>query len=263
VLYRLAALGGGILALGLGALPAAPSHGQEAASAEAPEIPAPAFTAVSVLKPAGPISLHAPGLIARGETIVSLPVTHGLTGSLSRDVQKLGLFSKDSIPSGSPVFGIPMTGSRGPGIVWCAPRSEARGDKKVWNTVCFPQGRFTLELWLPVYTPLFPTYLSYSANSTHGATEVLVERKAVDLPTMQLNFTFTEWDKDDADVFVSVDAPNAKNPVGNRSLPRLPDGSVRLKAFGGEFKLTQVGADRRTAMLEIITPPHPEAVPEF
>lgn len=247
-----------ILAFWLGALSA---HAQEPAPAAS--IPPPTFTAVSVLKPAGPVGFHAPGTITRGDIIVALPVTHGLTGALSQEVQKLGLFAKDSIPAGSPVFGVPMTGNSGPGIVWCAPRSETRGDKTLWNTVCFPKGRFTLNLWVPVYTPLFPTYLSYSPNSTHGATEVTVERKTVLLPTMQLTFTFTEWDKDDADVFVSVDGPNAKNPVGNRSLPRLADGSVRLTAFGGEFKLTPVGTDRHAATLEVITPPSINAEPEF
>jgi hypothetical protein len=265
--HRSAGLALGILTLGLSALAALPVSAQEQPPVPAPEsaadIPPPSFTAISALKSAGAVSVHAPGPIARGDVILALPVTHGLTGALRQEVKKMGLFSKDSIPAGSPVFGIPMSGDHGPEIIWCAPRSKTQGDKTLWNTTCFPKGGFTPNLWVPVYVPLFPTYLSYPVNSTHGATEVLVEQKAVDFPALKLTFTFTEWDKTDADVFVSVDAPGVKNPVRNRSLPRLPDGSVRLKALGGEFKLTPVGTDRHAATLEVITPPSIDAGPEF
>lgn len=224
----------------------------------------PDFAAATTLRPTGPVSVHASGLITRGEIIAALPVMHGFTGVLSQDVKKMGLFAKDSIPAGSPVFGIPMSGSSGPRIVWCAPRSATRGEKAVWNTVCLPkEGGLVPHRWVDVYTPFYPTYLYYSSNSTHGATDVLVELKPVEFPKMLLTIGFKEWDKDDADVFISVDAPNAKNPVGDRSLPRLPDGTVRLKAFGGEFKLTQVGTDRHAAMLEVITPPSETPRPEF
>jgi len=261
---------------------AATAHGQEPAPQSAPQAPPQAapqpasepgagseapppltFPATALLDAAGPPEQHADGPIKRGVVLLSLPVTHAQTGVLRQDVKKLGLFAKASLPAGTPVFGLPMTGSQGFNVIWCAPRSQTRGDKIAWSTTCFPKDAANMTRWVDVYEPLFPIYLSFSANGTHGATEVTIEPKRVALPVMRLTFTFTEWDKDDADIFISVESPGTRGPIGNRSLPRLADGSVRLKAFGGEFKLTQVGTDRHAALLEVITPPKPDAKPEF
>ncbi|MFT4253170.1 MAG: hypothetical protein QM608_11855 [Caulobacter sp.] len=227
----------------------------------APDAPPP-FAAVSVLKAVGPAEVHAPGPIGRREVIVSLPVTHSLTGVLSQDVRKMGLFAGGAVmPAGTPVFGVPMSGANGPAIVWCAPKSEPRGDGVAWTTICFPEDANNFHRWVRVFTPLFPTYLSY-ANTTSGATAVTVDPKPVDLPVMRLTFKFTEWDRTDADVLVSVEGPGAVAPLRNRSLPREADGSARLEALGGVFRLVPVGDDRHAATLEVIKPPV-GAAPEF
>ncbi|MDG2530808.1 hypothetical protein [Caulobacter endophyticus] len=248
------------VALAVGGPSAAAQPGEETASA--PDAPPP-FEAMAVLKAVGPVEIHAPGPIARRDVIASLPVAHSLTGVLGQDVRKMGLLAGGAVmPAGTPVFGVPMTDPYGSSIIWCAPKSEPRGETVAWTTICFPRGGMSGHQWVRTFAPLFPTSLSYT-KSTSGAAGLTVDRKPADLPVMRLTFKFTEWDKDDADVMVSVEGPGAIAPIRNRSLPREADGSARLKIFGGEFRLIPVGGDRHAALLEVITPPSPTLKPEF
>ncbi len=221
-----------------------------------------ATEAVSSLKSVGAPSVHSAGPLKRGDVIVGLPVTHGLTGVLRQAAQKSGLADRPSIPAGAVVYGIPMSEHLRQSITWCAPTDVSRPDKPAWSAVCFPQADDGVHRWVSPLQPLFPTSLLFSTRSP-TASVVDVERKPVDLPVMQLAFKFAKWDTNDAIVVVSVDAPGADGFVDNHRLRRLPDGSARLRVFGGEFKLTPIGTDRNAAMLEVVTPPSDAPKPEF
>lgn len=241
------------LALAICALSSAPVMAQESPQAH---------EAVAVLKSVGAPSVHSAGLLKRGDVIVGLPVTHGLTGVLRQAAQKSGFANRPSIPAGAVVYGIPVSEHLRQSITWCAPTDVSHPDKPAWDAVCFPQADDGIYRWISPLQPLFPTSFLFSTRSP-TASVVDVERKPVDLPVMQLVFKFAKWGANDAIVVVSVDAPGADGFIDNRSLRRLPDGSARLNAFGGEFKLTPVGTDRNAAVLEVITPPSDAPKPEF
>lgn len=85
------------------------------------------------LKPTGRAEPHA-GAVSRGDVILSIPVTHGITGRLKTAVKPMGLFkSKVLLPAGQPVYGIPMSDDE---IVWCAPRETTGKDRARSYSTC-------------------------------------------------------------------------------------------------------------------------------
>jgi hypothetical protein len=84
----------------------------------------------------------------------------------------------------------------------------------------------------------------------------VVEEKPVDIAgPMTLSYRFVEWDEQDADVEVHLEARGERSQIGGISLKRQPDGTATLETLGGTLRLSPNGGDRRSARVEVVTPP--------
>jgi hypothetical protein len=82
-----------------------------------------------------------PGEVEAGHAFLSVSVRHAFTGVLAKPVTSDAGFTHPSLPAGQAVYGVPMGGPDGPGLVWCAPRiASGRGGSAHWSAVCLPYG---------------------------------------------------------------------------------------------------------------------------
>jgi len=89
----------------------------------------------SALVAAGPTPKITLGDVSVGDVFFSVPVKHGLTGTLLVRVRPtLGLFwpRGTAMPVGQPVFGVPSDDGLGDAIAWCAATKTATG----YETAC-------------------------------------------------------------------------------------------------------------------------------
>ncbi|NEX93179.1 hypothetical protein [Caulobacter sp. 17J65-9] len=217
---------------------------------------------MEALVPAGPPEAVSVGPITRGARLVVMPVRHGITGVLKEDAVSLRRFSEPKIlPAGSKMFGVPMSGGYGAPaqVLWCAPeRAVNRKGEPHWTGVCIWG-----SVWIETWASLFVTYIAFDQHAPGVQKRPQIDRQPVDFGApMDLVFTFTEWDKTDADVFVSVQFEGGSASLGNHSVKREADGTAHLKLFGGEL-LLKPGSDRRHAVVEVIKPMSQPAVVEF
>jgi hypothetical protein len=177
---------------------------------------------------------------------------------LRNRVAAKGLLKSGSLEAGQKMFGVPMLGTGDAGMVWCAPRLTGQADKQRWSTVCLPSDA-TGYRWLDVGMPFFVRGLSWAAH-TSAADAPTVERQLTDVtPGLELAYRFIEWDAKDADVHVVLKADGQESVIGSLALKRQADGSVLLKTLGGTLRLSQAGADRHVAAVEVVEPLQPGA----
>jgi len=221
-----------------------PEQAKEAKAAE---------MAQAVLVPAGAARLPA-GPRAKGDVVLSVPVRHGVTGTLRNEVRPLGLFEmgKAPLPVGQPVYGVPMNGAGGAGVIWCALRSNGEsGDKRRFNAVCLPRDGSGYR-WLSAFPALLVTRLSYNPQVTSAATAPTVAQGPVDFGVaLRLEYEFGAWRKDYADMAVYLRTDDGESHrVGMVWAPRLKDGSGAVfPILGGALKLTP-SADGKGALVE-------------
>ena len=161
---------------------------------------------------------------------------------------------------GQPVFGIPMSGTTGTNIVWCAPTQKP--GTAHWSTVCFPPDAAGARYqWLDiVYPPLFPLSLRWMSSNPFASSAPTVETGPAALPSMTLTVKLGG---------VKPPAPGTTgNPIytlavgldwgeGPNALPplRVPLGArgVRFRLLGGELQLTP-GTTPETLTVTILQP---------
>ncbi|MBB4658784.1 hypothetical protein GGQ59_001298 [Parvularcula dongshanensis] len=140
--------------------------------------------------------------LEEGDVVLSVPVRHGITGVLTKEVKAKGWINIATapVPAGTPVYGTPLVSAAGimrgakMDYTWCAPRRRDKGDGAFgWSTVCFPLGR-----WVPSEGDLLSTRLGYS-GSTSMASAVDVERQPTDVGmTLTMTVVFHEWKENGA-----------------------------------------------------------------
>ena len=200
------------------------------------------------------------GLAQKGDAFFRVGVRHGVTGVLTSEVRGHGwIFSDRPLPAGQPVFGLPMAGSDGAGLVWCAPQAGTEAGVRRWRTICLPQrdGAFA---WIEAHPALMTLNLSWPEGLGHSATTPVVARGPADLPPMVLSYAFAGWDKNGwLQMLVQIDWGEGPQPLHTIVVPPAADGAAHLRLMGGELTLRPEGAKNVSARVAVLTPPKPDA----
>lgn len=215
------------------------------------------------LRQAGTPQLAALGRVARGETILSVPVRYGMTGVLQNEVTSSGLFSTTRLPVGRPVYGIPMMGPAGPDVIWCAPELQRRRDgTRHWEATCLPRDGGGSTHMVDALSPLLATHLYYQ-QTERFASDPSVERREIDVlgTPLTLSYRFVELDDDDADIDVVLTASGIETVIGQVHPSRKDGGEVEFETLGGAIRITRAPDDRRVGLLELVRPFTPEGRP--
>lgn len=193
------------------------------------------------------------GARAKGDLVLSVPVRHGITGRLQNEVRPMGLFTMGQapLPVGQPVYGVPMGGSGGANVVWCALRSntDAKGRRK-FNALCLPRDSMG-HRWLSATPALMVTSLAYSQHTSAASVPTVAEGPVDFGVNLRLEYEFGAWRKNFADlgVFLRTDDGESQR-VGTVWAPRLKDGSgAAFLVLGGALKLTPT-PDGKGAVVE-------------
>jgi hypothetical protein len=206
------------------------------------------------------------GLVGRDQPFVSQPVRHRHTGVLMNRVRPLGLFQMGSDPLevGTPMYGMPLVGGGAlsaaaqgeSGLTWCAPRFGEDGE--AW-AICLPRSSQG-HRWVRSERGFYVSGFSIS-NSTSMADTPSVEPSDVDFGVdLTRVVQFREWDADDVDLHLVIEAGADRFVIRDFAVAREPDGSARFNAFGQWVRLTQPDpGDRRSARIELTEPPETEA----
>ena len=191
------------------------------------------------------------GVVAKGGQFFAVGVRHAITGVLTSEVRGRGWFFSDKpLPAGQAVYGIPMAGSNGAGMVWCAPvRDAAAGDAPRWRAACIVRND-TRFAWIEATPAMMTLNLNWIDGWQHVASAPVVERRPVDFPPMTLSYAFGGWNKDHWLIIdVRLDWGEGAQLLHSIVVPPKPDGSVHLNLMQGEVSLTPVGDAATVAVL--------------
>ena len=276
--WRIVAAAGLALAVSLGAAPARAHGGGGGGSYTtyyfpgsvphgAPHLPAApskddlADLQLKPLVAAGAAPIASAGPLAKGGQFFSVEVRHGVTGVLTSEVRGHGwLFTDKPLPAGQAVYGIPMAGSNGAGMVWCAPvREAAEGDAPRWRAACIVRNddRFA---WIEAKPAMMTLNLSWIGDFAHVASAPQVERRPVDFPPMTLSYAFGGWNKDHwLIVDVRIDWGEGPQLLHSILVPPAADGDAELHVMGGELVVRADGGRDDAATVEVRSPPSMDA----
>ena len=197
----------------------------------------------------------ASGEIAAGQAFLTVPVRHGFTGVLAKPVTTERGFNHPSLPAGQAVYGQPMGGPDGPGLVWCAPRSA--GQPVRWTAVCLPYGDES-HVWVEGEPALLASQLKWHDASARTASAPEVDRRPIDLPPMRLDYAFAGVDpRGWAIVAIRLDWGEGPKLLRSVALPPAADGATHLRLMGGEIALRRVPGSRgaaERARVELLAP---------
>jgi len=202
------------------------------------------------------------GPVAKGVPFFTVGVRHGVTGVLTSDVRAhVWFFADKPLQAGQPVYGIPMSGSNGVGMVWCAPLREADDHGALhWRAICLPRNddRFA---WIEANPAMMPLNLTWVGGLEHVASAPAVDRRPVDFPPMTLSYAFGGWNKDHW-LVLDVRIDWGEGPESLHSIvvpPAAADGTVVLHVMQGELALRAAGPHDEAATVEVRSPPRPDA----
>jgi hypothetical protein len=201
------------------------------------------------------------GIVNKGASFFSVGVKHGVTGVLKGQVVGHGWFLSDKpLPIGQQVYGIPMAGSGGEGIVWCAPRSEpGEGGRAHWTAVCLPHNDANQFAWIVANPALMTLDLSWPYGLPHVASEPIVDRRPVVFPPMTLSYAFDGWNKQHWFIVdVQIDWGEGPQTLRSIAVPPAADGAASLKVMGGEIALRQTAVLDQISV-ELRSPPNADA----
>ena len=191
----------------------------------------------------GKAPVVASGMVRKGQAFMTVGVRHTFTGVLAGEVKAKGWFTNAKAAAGTPVFGLPMGGPDGPGIVWCAP--QRRTDRKApepWTAVCLPYGDAS-NVWIKAEPALLPLSLTWDDKIARGAQAPDVTRGPADLPAMTLSYVFDGWDERGwLLVRETIDWGDGPEPLRSIALPADAQGVASVKLMGGRLALTRPAA---------------------
>jgi hypothetical protein len=186
------------------------------------------------------------GPIAKGQSFLTVGVKHGLTGVLAGEVKENGFLKSGKLAAGAAVYGLPMGGPDGPGVVWCAPKAELASGAKHWSAVCLPFGDHS-NVWVKGKPAMFPVTLNWNQELEDKADTPQVRRQAVDFPAMTLSYAFAGWDqKGWLLVEVRLDWGEGPQVIRSIALPLDKDGAVALALMDGSIVLKRPGGASTT-----------------
>jgi hypothetical protein len=200
------------------------------------------------------------GDVGKGAPFFSVGVRHGVTGVLTSEVRARGwLLADKPLPAGQAVYGVPMAGSDGAGMVWCAPVRQSQGGELRWRAVCLPQndGRFA---WIEAKPALMTLNLNWIGGLEHVASPPAVERRPVDFPPMTLSYAFGGWNKDHWLVLdVQIDWGEGPQLLHAILVPPAADGGIDLHVMQGELSVRPSGPHGVGATVAVLSPPKADA----
>jgi hypothetical protein len=203
---------------------------------------------------------------AKGE-LLSMEVAHGITGTLAAEARSRGWSKTITLPVGTPMYGVEMTQTSGPGsfdaeVVWCAPQRDEKGKELAW---CFLRG----QLGTMLESNRRPYVLQYiSSSGGRGIDAPVVTRGPVDFGApLMLRVSFERVSAKHVDLLWNV----GKEPSGDSDRLRLnrgndgrarfavgtvivtitpsTDGKTVAAEGGGEFKAGMLGIPMDVAEL--------------
>ncbi len=197
------------------------------------------------------------GVLEKGQGFFSIGVRHGLTGVLMNEVRGRGWLADRPLSVDQPVYGVPMAGSSGQTIIWCAPRLDNPADHaavKHYVGICLPDG-----WWVKTDNAMMTVNLSWPAGGGQLVSTPTVDRRPVDLPPISMSYAFGGWTKEGW-LIVDVRLNWGEGPKTLRSIIMPPgaDGVSTLRVMGGEIAVKRGGpkppeSDR--AIVEVRAPP--------
>ena len=151
-----------------------------------------------------------------------------------------GWFTSAKAAAGTPVFGLPMGGPDGPGIVWCAPQRKIRHKAPgPWQSVCLPYGDAS-NVWIKAEPALLPLNLTWEDQSAQGAQAPQVTRGPADLPSMTLSYLFDGWDmRGWLMVRETIDWGDGPQNIRAIALPVDSRASATLKLMNGRLTIAR------------------------
>jgi hypothetical protein len=209
----------------------------------------------AVVLPAGVATVTTATDLKVGDVIATLPVRYRLTGVLHQTTEKASLIgATQSLPAGTPVFGVAMQNWEGKDVVWCAPAPRS-GAGMAWKSICFPKVNGARR-WIEVTEPFYFSTLSMSPSSPGLRTPFEVDEKPITDAALDVivALKFNRWTKAGVGLNLSVGKPGAMVGAANYEVGLQADGTAEFNAMGARFRLKAAG-DRDHAKLETITPP--------
>ena len=207
------------------------------AASQTPVVPNPVFLT------AAPVEIP-DDVVGEDGWLFKVVFKHAITARLNNRIVNPEPFASDALEPGDYLYGIPMAGHLGVGITWCAPR---RG-------TCLTPGPRGYS-WV-AGGGMYTDSLRYPGTPPLADPQPEIERMPMALEaTPSLEYRIIEWDRDDLDVRVYAHT-GARWPrlVGDFNAPREADGTVLIRGMGGVIRISQVGADRHAARVEVIEP---------
>jgi len=132
-----------------------------------------------------------PGPVAAGQTLLSLPVRHRLTGRLLNRITLDSVFGRDApLEPGQPVFGVPQPEGR---TAWCAPRFDP--GRTGYRTTCLRPSFAGLYEWEIRRSPVMaPADIGVVDMSTSGQASAApeVRKGEASLPPMTFSLVLKE-----------------------------------------------------------------------
>jgi hypothetical protein len=184
-----------------------------------------------------------------GENILTAEVAHGITGKLRFDTAERGLGAKEVFPAGTPVFGVPMSGSIGerviePTMVWCTP---TRDDYTPLFAKCF----MPMAYGYGVIRSHLPFHIEQLQHASGGIDTPMVDRGPVEFDGplfLQIRFKRAKSD----DIVLETSVSYQRQPVWSELRLRLAEDGTAVFTVGNGVIVVRPGADRKTAAIQIV-----------
>jgi hypothetical protein len=231
-------------------IPAAPTHAARPPMSEEVR----RDLRIAPLVAAGPGPIVADGAVDKGQAFLSVAVKHALTGTLTSPVAAKGWFAGNrKLPAGTPVYGVPMGGPDGVGVVWCAPRyGPAKDHVNHWSAICLPFGD-AAHVWIEAHPAMFPAALDWNDATDRNTSPPTVARGPVDFPPMTLSYAFGgQNERGWLIVETRIDWGEGPQVLRSIALPPGSSGETTIKVMGGEFAVriapAETGAPLRASI---------------
>ena len=217
----------------------------------------------------GPVQVVA-GPVGVGQTFLTVPVKHGLTGRLMNRIVLDSVFGRDApLEVGQPVFGIPIGGA-GDKTIWCAPRRRSAGPG--YESACLVQTYGAYYDWQIKRTPaMMPSDIGRANGFSSGAASSApsVEPGPIELPPMTLSMILKDIKPDpkgppDAqiyDVDLALDWGEGAQVYAHRPFAITKRGGAARFMDVALIFMPGPGAQQITISQRGLQPPPPHAPP--
>ena len=198
-------------------------------------------------------SAQVPEQAGRGDSVISMPVTHLRTGVLQNDLRfRTGL--ANYLDAGAPGFyagEFATADAPVPGPMWCFAR---RVDDLEAGTRCILSYG---SAWVAAGEPTnmyFPVSAQVSQSPSPLPVPEIEEREMSVNPALTADYVFRGWGRNHADAQLQLGGRPLLAVGVFKRIQREADGSALLWTPYGVVRLEQVGSDRGRANVTLLTP---------